>query len=240
MRRASRPSSPLTSLLPTSSGSSSHGGRPPSRRTVGDVGEEDRRVNVGALVPELPLEQIAEHLRLEVRAGVRALDGAAAAVLGDGPVDDVAREHAGVALDLDEEQALAREEEQIDLVEAARRRVVELVQLPRLVRIGVREGRVLVDEVERLPLPRVGRRATAMDARLGERHTTSPHLCARSAAASGSASGETTAASSERSPRREAQRRRPAAGANDDGATARPEQHGREPGELAPRRRCRR
>ena len=62
---------------------------------------------------------------------------AAAAVLRDGPVDDVAGEHAGVALDLDEEQTLPRKEEQIDLVEPTRRRVVELVEFPRLVWIGV-------------------------------------------------------------------------------------------------------
>ena len=87
---------------------------------LGDVGEEDRRVNVGALVPELPLEQIAEDLRLEIRTGIRALDRASATAVGDRPIDDVPGEHARVALDLDEEQALAREEQQIDFVEPTR------------------------------------------------------------------------------------------------------------------------
>ena len=46
---------------------------------------------------------------------------------------------------------------------AARRRVIELVQLPSLMRIGVPERRVLVSEIERLPLPRERSWSTAMD-----------------------------------------------------------------------------
>jgi hypothetical protein len=73
--------------------------------------QKDRRMDIRTLGSNLPSDQIGEHLGLKVGTGVRTLDGAATSLIREGPVHDVAREDTGVALNLDQEQPLARQKE---------------------------------------------------------------------------------------------------------------------------------
>lgn len=67
----------------------------------------------------LAAEERRETLRLAVGEAQRVIDGGAAAVGVPGPAVGVALNHAGTALDLDEEEALGREHEDVDLVDPA-------------------------------------------------------------------------------------------------------------------------
>jgi len=115
--RASAPiEAPFTSLPQVVWEQQAMGGRPPSSRTSVTFEKEYRRVNVRALVPQgWRSTRFGKHLRLQICTGIWAVDRATAPVIDDRPVDNVAGEHARVALDLDEQQPLAREEEKIPI-----------------------------------------------------------------------------------------------------------------------------
>jgi hypothetical protein len=67
----------------------------------------------------LPFEKALQLLSLEIRKKDRIVDGGAAALVLPGPGAGIAEEPAGVALDLDQEEAAGRKNEQIDLVDRA-------------------------------------------------------------------------------------------------------------------------
>ena len=99
----------------------------------------------------LPFQKAFELLRLEVREKDRVVDGGAAALVLPGPCAGIAGEPAGVAFDLDQEEAAGGEDEQVDLVD----RAVEGEK--REVRpgpIGLVGWEAIAHELQRLPLMR--------------------------------------------------------------------------------------
>jgi len=175
-----------------------------------DVGREHRGMDEGTIL-DVAIQQGGEHPRLVGHARVGALDRLPPPRLGEGPVDGVSREHTRLTLDLHKKEADSREEEQIDLVEPAARRVLQLVQLPRLVGIDVRDAGI--DQIEGLPLPGVRGRAATMNASLGKSHGQATPAARRAKSAhSTSASGETTATSSWANPALRRVARRSSAG----------------------------
>jgi len=94
----------------------------PQRRAHG--GEEDRRLHPWGLHRALgdgllAAEEQREPLRLAVGEAQRVVDGGAAAVGVPGPAVGVALDRAGAAFDLDEDEALGREHEDVDLIDPA-------------------------------------------------------------------------------------------------------------------------
>ena len=98
----------------------------------------------------LAAEERRETLRLAVGEAQRVIDGGAAAVGVPGPAVGVALNRTGTALDLDEDEALGREDEDVDLVDPALV-VDELEVRPRAPGLVVRQ--MLAQELERLALP---------------------------------------------------------------------------------------
>ena len=150
---------------------------PPIESHIRRVRQEHCGVDIWAGSAKVPFQKIGEHLGFEVCSGIRALDGAPSAALAESPVNDVTCERALMTLDLNKEEALPRQEHQVELVQATRTWVIEFVQLPRLVRIRIRD--LSVDDVEGLALPWKGRRAASVDSFFGERHATAPPWISR-------------------------------------------------------------
>ena len=139
------------------------------------VGYEDQGMDVWPHAPHRPVQHAAQDLGLVVGRGIGALDvPGGAALLGERPVPLVAREDAGVTLDLDQEQPVASQHQQVDLVQPSCPRVQQLVQRPNQMGIGVRQ--LVLDELDRLPFPRKVRLATPEDASLGQCHRFSPRV----------------------------------------------------------------
>ena len=118
------------------------------------VGAEDEGLNEGHrpffLAGFLPLKQGAELLGFQVGREQRVIDRRELAVHLPGPRSRVSEQPAAAALDLDEEQALRREYQKIDLVDAA---IVgdELEVRPGAV--GLMGGEMQTHKVQGIPFP---------------------------------------------------------------------------------------
>lgn len=139
------------------------------------VAQEHERLDPRALHVrgQRALEARAQHLRLALRGAARIVAPEATTFGRDPrPVDGVALDAAGPCLELHEVDARVPEDDEIDLVEAARRRIEQVDERPEMIGIGV--GQCLLGERDALALVRVRGLADSDDASSRQRHAQAP------------------------------------------------------------------
>jgi hypothetical protein len=144
---SSRPGRPRRKTRLRVLASSRSGGRTAERKIAASThGGLHRALGDGLLAAE----ERRETLRLAVGEAQRVIDGGAAAVGVPGPAVGIALNRTGTAFDLDEDEALGREHEDVDLVDPAL--VVNQLEVrPRAPRLVLRQ--MLAQELERFALP---------------------------------------------------------------------------------------